>query len=117
MDRPHVLVLAPGGLAVQVPADQAVHVDEGMAVDDDAADRDTGGIEVAAVLVSSCQRDAGDPAFGGMALDGAFPRGEADRAPISAQEAVGDAVVSRPPGGHGEEAIIWASGSGDVGRA
>ena len=116
VDRPHVLVLAPGDLTVDVPADEAVDVDERVAVDDHAADRLTDGAERAAGGIGRRDLDPFDPPVLLVARHRPLAGGEADGLAVTAEETVGDGVVAGGPGvRHGEEGVLGRRRTGDVG--
>ena len=69
MDRPHVLILAPRDAITDAPADQAVHVDERVPLEDDPADRLGDRRELASGDVHGVQPDARHPAGSGITLD------------------------------------------------
>ena len=74
---------------------QAVDVDERVPVDDHPADRLADGAQRPAVRVGGRRSRPGStqPCVGSR-CDRALPAGEADRAPVAAQEPVGDRVVA-----------------------
>src|SRR6185295_12941037 len=103
MYRPHVLVFAPGKGAVELPANEAADVDEGVAVDDDPADRHPRRVELAARHIPGGHRDARDPALARVTFDPAFSARETDRGTITPQKAVSHEVAFRAHVGHGQE--------------
>ncbi len=118
VDRPHVLVLAPAVVAVEVPADEAVDVDERVAVDDHPADRLADGVQRAAGGVggrrSSTRRT--QPCSSSRSTVRS-PAGQADGLAVAAQEAVGDRVVAVGPRcwSRRGSACVGVGRAGDVG--
>src|SRR5687767_2002295 len=115
MYRPHVLVFAPREGAVELPANEAADVDEGVAVDDDPADRHARRVELAARHIPGGHRDARDPALARVTFDLAFSARETDRRTITPQKAVSHEVAFRAHVGHGQEAMVRAGGPGHIG--
>src|SRR4029453_12347718 len=115
MYRPHVLVFAPGKGAVELPANEAADVDEGVAVDDDPADRHPRRVELAARHIPGGHRDARDPALARGPFDLASPPRETDPPTITPKKAMSHEVAFRPHVGHGQEAMARAGGAGHIG--
>src|SRR5215813_3993008 len=93
MHGPHILVLPPPELAVEVPTHQTVDVDKGVAIDNDATHWFADGYELASLGIAGLEFDACDPSVRGVALDPSLALRQAHRAPVTSQEAISHRVA------------------------
>src|SRR5206468_10763486 len=115
MDRPHVLVFPPSDGAVQIPADEAVDVDERLAVDDHTADRHTGGDHVTPCDVSRLDRDASNPTRPEVAFDPPLAVSKAGGAPVAPEKTVRDLIALGTHVRHSKETVRGIRSTGHVG--
>ena len=92
MHRPHILILTPTDLTVEVPAYQTVDVDKGVAVDNDATHRFADGHDLTSLGVFRLEFHTCDPSIRSVAFNPPLTMSESYRVPVASQEAIGDRV-------------------------
>ena len=73
MHGPHILVLSPSALAVEVPAHQAIDIDKGVAIENDTTHRFTDCHKLTAFSITGVHLDTCNPSVGRITLDPPLP--------------------------------------------
>ena len=115
MHGPHVLILAPRLVPIEVPLHQAVDVDERVAVQDDAAHGSSHRPQRAPLGIAPIDRDPRDPTVLGRTHDPALAAGQRHGSTVPSHEPVRDALGVGATVGDGQEPMVGRSCTCDVG--